>query len=244
MNNNLLQTPAALRWPSPARHEFPPLHWRCVGDISEADSVGSMAVFIVDGDDTHRASLQALTRCDRWRTEGLATVQELLGRAPHPGPSCMVLDAALQHPGGLPALQRRVSAERVEMPVIFIAGDADVPMAVQAMKAGAVDFLTKPVSGHRLLYAVEDALAHSRAMLERSASARAIQARHATLSRREQEVMSLVVTGLLNKQVGAELGISEITVKAHRGSAMRKMGARSLPDLVNMANRLQDALAG
>ena len=243
MNNNLLQFSASLRWPGPARHEFPPVRLRGPDDTSQAGSDGSMAVFIVDADEAHRASLLALTRCGRWHAQGLATVQELLGRVPHPGPSCLVLDAAVQHPGGL-ELQRRLSAERMEMPIIFIAGDADVPMAVQAMKAGAMDFLTRPVSGHRLLYAIEDALAHSRALLERTVSMRAIQARHATLSRREQEVMSLVVAGLLNKQVGAELGISEITVKAHRGSAMRKMGARSLPDLVNMANRLQGALAG
>ena len=243
MNNNLLRFHATPRWPRPARHAFPALPWRGIDDTSRAELTGSMAVFIVDGDEAHRASLQALTRCERWRTEGLATVQELLGRAPHCGPSCLVLDAALQNPGGL-GWQRRVSAERPEMPVILIAGNADVPMAVQAMKAGAMDFLTRPVPAHRLLYAIEDALAHSRAALERSASLRAIRARHASLSRREQEVMSLVVTGLLNKQVGAELGISEITVKAHRGSAMRKMGARSLPDLVNMANRLQGAVAG
>lgn len=240
MHNNILQYPATPRWRDSARLEPPSFHLR--GIDGPTASAGSMSVFIVDVDDAHRAWLEAMIACaGGWHTEGFATAQELLERAPHPGPSCLLLDVNLQKPGGL-ELQRRVAAERTEMPIIFIAGHANVPLAVQAMKAGAMDFLTRPVCGRRLLRAIEDALACSGAALDRATSVRTIQARHATLSRREQEVMSLVVSGLLNKQVGAELGISEVTVKAHRGSVMRKMEARSLPDLVNMAGKLREPL--
>ena len=136
------------------------------------------------------------------------------------------------------AVQRRIVAERREMPVIATNGRADVPVAVQAMKAGAMDFLAKPICGASLLRSIDEALARSRAAMAQALDLRSIRARYEALSSREREVMSLVVRGLLNKQVGAELGISEVTVKAHRGSAMRKMGARTLPDLVNMAGRL------
>jgi FixJ family two-component response regulator len=240
MHNNILQYPDAPLWRDTARLEPQPFHPR--GNDSPTSSAESMSVFIVDIDDAHRARLEALIACGgAWRTEGFANAQEILERAPHPGPCCLLLDADLEQAGGL-ALQRRVAAERTEMPIIFMAGNADVPLAVQAMKSGAMDFLTKPVCGRRLLRAIEDALELSRAARDRASSVRTIQMRHAALSRREQEVMSLVVSGMLNKQVGAELGISEVTVKAHRGSVMRKMGARSLPDLVNMASKLREPL--
>jgi len=198
------------------------------------------SVFVVDGDDAARAAIAALAGRSGWRTACFTRAEELLARDPHGDPCCLVLDVDPRDPGRL-ALQRRIAAERGEMPIIAVAGRADVPGAVQAMKAGAVDFLAKPVHGPSLLHAIEEALARSRAALRRAMDVRSIRARHGTLSRREREVMSLVARGLLNKQVGAELGISEITVKAHRGSAMRKMGARTLPDLVNMAGVLRES---
>ena len=197
----------------------------------------STVVFVVDADDAARASLAGLVGRSGRRTECFASAQEFLGRVPHAGPSCLVLDVNLPHPGGI-ELQRRIVAERKEMPVIATTGQADVPVAVQAMKAGAMDFLAKPICGASLLRSVEEALARSRAAMAQALDLWSIRARYEALSIREREVMSLVVRGLLNKQAGAQLGISEVTVKAHRGNAMRKMGARSLPDLVNMAGRL------
>jgi FixJ family two-component response regulator len=206
---------------------------------SEARSPAEIrpVVFVVDDDISIRESLGSLIRFVGWQTETFESAQAFLAR-PHPhAPSCLVLDVHLPDLSGLD-LQRRVSGERSDMPIIFITGDGDVPMTVAAMKAGAVEFLTKPVCDEALIEAIRGAMERSREALAHEADLRALRGRYATLSRREREVMAHVVAGLLNKQVGDELDISEITVKAHRGSAMRKMEARSLPDLVNMAGRL------
>ena len=194
-------------------------------------------VFIVDDDVSVRESLELLIAEAGWRPEVFASAQEFLARPRPQSPSCLVLDVSLPDLNGL-ELQTRVAGERSEMPVIFITGHGDIPMTVQAMKAGAVEFLTKPFTPEVLLGAVQSALERSRDCLDEQANLRVLRERHASLSRREREVMALVVRGQLNKQVGADLGISEITVKAHRGRVMRKMRARSLPELVNIATRL------
>ena len=194
-------------------------------------------VFVVDDDVSVRESLELLIRAAGWQAEIFQSAQEFLARPPVPVPSCLVLDVNLPDLNGLD-LQSLVSVERTDMPIIFITGYGDVPMTVKAMKAGAVEFLTKPFNDEVLLAAVEHALKRSQDALTLSGDLQALRDRHELLSRREREVMALVVSGLLNKQVGFELGISEITVKAHRGQMMRKMKARSLPELVNMAARL------
>jgi|SRR5271165_2138337 len=194
-------------------------------------------VFVVDDDISVRESLELLIRCEGWQPETFSSGQEFLTRPRVLVPSCLVLDFSLPEFNGL-ELQKRVAIERPEMPIIFITGYRDVPMTVQAMKAGAVEFLTKPFSEDALLSAIRAALERSRLALGREAQMRVLQHRYASLSSREREVMALVVTGLLNKQIGAELGISEITVKAHRGKVMQKMQANSLPDLVRMAAKL------
>ncbi|TIP88333.1 MAG: response regulator transcription factor, partial [Mesorhizobium sp.] len=163
--------------------------------------------------------------------------EEFLSHPRVSAPSCLVLDVTLPDLNGLD-LQKRIAGDRVDMPIIFITGHNDVPMTVQAMKAGAVEFLTKPFSEDVLLSAIQNAIERSQAVFVREAGLQILRDCHASLSRREREVMALVVSGLLNKQVGFELGISEITVKAHRGKMMQKMKARSLPDLVNMNARL------
>ena len=194
-------------------------------------------VFVVDDDVSVRESLEALIRCEGWQPEIFASAQEFLSRPPVAVPSCLVLDVNLPDLSGLD-LQKRVGADRTDMPIIFITGYGDVPMTVRAMKAGAVEFLTKPFDDDALLSAIRHAIDRSHTALRQAADIRALRDGYTSLSRREREVMALVVTGLMNKQVGFELGISEITVKAHRGQVMRKMRARSLPDLVNMNARL------
>jgi FixJ family two-component response regulator len=194
-------------------------------------------VFVVDDDISVRESLELLIPCEGWRPETFASAGEFLRRPRAFVPSCLVLDISLPGLNGL-ELQKRVVAERTDMPIIFIAGHADVATTVQAMKAGAVEFLTKPFSDRVLLNAIRDAIERSRIALDRETEERALRDRHASLTPRERQVMALVVSGLLNKQVGGELGISEITVKAHRGQVMQKMKANSLPHLVNMAGKL------
>jgi FixJ family two-component response regulator len=197
-------------------------------------------VFVVDDDVSVRESLESLIACAGWQTETFASAQEFLARPRSLAPTCLVLDVGLPDLNGL-ELQERIAGDRTDMPIIFITGYGDVPMTVRAMKAGALEFLTKPFSDDALLKAIRDALERSRAALDRGAEMRVLQDRYASLSRREQEVMALVVAGLLNKQVGGELGISEITVKAHRGRMMRKMQADSLAHLVRMAELLRVA---
>jgi len=194
-------------------------------------------VFVVDDDVSVRESLELLIRCEGWQPETFASAQEFLARPRSPVPSCLVLDVSLPGLSGLD-LQQHVAVERPDMPIIFITGYGDVPMTVQAMKAGAVEFLTKPFSDDVLLSAIRQAVERSETTLGHAAEMRTLRDRYASLSGREREVMALVVAGLLNKQVGSDLGISEITVKAHRGRMMQKMKADSLADLVNMAARL------
>jgi FixJ family two-component response regulator len=195
-------------------------------------------VFVVDDDISIRESLELLIRHEGWLPETFATAEAFLARPRAPVPSCLVLDVGLPDLNGLD-LQQRISVERIEMPIIFITGSGDVPMTVRAMKAGAVEFLTKPFDEEALLASIRGAIARSAVALGQEAEMRLLRDRHASLSPREREVMALVVAGLLNKQVGGELGISEITVKAHRGRMMQKMQAASLANLVGMAAKLR-----
>ena len=195
-------------------------------------------VFVVDDDISVRESLQLLIQCEGWHPETFASAQEFLDRPRSLVPSCLILDVSLPGLNGLD-LQKRVSVERPDMPIIFITGYGDVPTTVQAMKAGAVEFLTKPFSDLALLNAIRQAIERSRIALGYEAQMQALRNCYASLTTRERQVMALVVSGRLNKQVGGELGISEITVKAHRGKVMQKMKADSLADLVKMAARLR-----
>jgi FixJ family two-component response regulator len=180
--------------------------------------------------------LELLIKNAGWKPELFASAQDFLSRPRVAGPSCLVLDVTLPGLNGL-ELQEQL-AGRTDMPIIFITGYGDVPMTVRAMKAGAVEFLTKPFRDDVLLDAIRDAIERSRAALRLDAEMRTLRTCYGSLTPREREVMALVVSGLLNKQIGGELGISEITVKAHRGQVMRKMSAESLPELVTMAARL------
>ena len=194
-------------------------------------------VFVVDDDVSVRESLELLIDSAGWQAETFASAEEFLAHPRVLTPSCLVLDVTLPDLNGLD-LQKRVAADRIDMPIIFITGYGDVPMTVQAMKAGAVEFFTKPLNDDVLVSAIRHAIDRSRTALREEAEMRALRDSYASLTRREREVMALVVAGLLNKQVGGELDISEITVKAHRGNVMRKMNANSLADLVTMAAKL------
>jgi len=193
-------------------------------------------VFVVDDDISVRESLALLITSAGWRPETFASAQDFLQRPRVGVPCCAVLDVRIPGLDGL-ELQQRLG-ERTDMPIIFITGYGDVPMTVCAMKAGAIEFLTKPFREDVLLEAIRHAIERSRAALRQEWEMQGLRSGYASLTPREREVMALVVTGLLNKQVGGELDISEITVKAHRGQVMRKMRADSLPDLVTMAARL------
>src|SRR3989441_2744408 len=198
-------------------------------------------VFVVDDDVSVRESLELLIRCERWQPETFASAQEFLTRPRALVPSCLVLDVSLPGLNGLD-LQKRVAVERTDMPIIFITGYGDVPMTVQAMKAGAVEFLTKPFSDEVLLSAIRQAIERSRAARAHESELHELRDRYESLTPREREIMALVVSGLLNKQIAFKLGISEITVKAHRGRVMRKMQVDSLADLVRAAAALDVSL--
>src|SRR6204780_1424213 len=195
-------------------------------------------VFIVDDDVSVRESLELLVHCAGWQPESFASAQAFLDYPRVTLPNWLVLGVSLPGLNGLD-LQRIVADERTDMPIIFITGYGDVPMTVRAMKAGAVEFLTKPFSDDVLLSAIRAALERSRVALGLEAEMRVLRDRYASLSQRERQVMALVVSGLLNKQVGGELCISEITVKAHRGKVMQKMKAASFAHLVNMGTKLR-----
>jgi RNA polymerase sigma factor (sigma-70 family) len=197
-------------------------------------------VFVVDDDVSVRESLELLVANAGWRPQTFSSAQEFLAYPRVFTPSCLILDVSLPDLNGLD-LQKRITLDRIDMPIIFITGHGDVPMTVKAMKAGAIEFLTKPFDEDELLSAIRHAIERSRNFLRRQSEIDSLRECFATLTAREREVLALVVTGLPNKQVGGELGISEITVKAHRGRVMQKMGADSLPSLVKMAARLRIA---
>ena len=195
-------------------------------------------VFVIDGDVSVRESLGLLIRAAGWQAETFASAFEFLVRPRPMVPSCLILDVAPPDLNGL-ELQARIAAERRDLPIIFLSGSCDVSTTVKAMKGGALEFMMKPFDSDVLLSAIRNAIKHSEAALGRERQMHMLRVDYGSLTPREREVMTLVVSGLLNKQVGGELGISEITVKAHRGNVMRKMRANSFADLVNMATRLR-----
>jgi FixJ family two-component response regulator len=195
-------------------------------------------VFVVDSETSVRESLELLVRAAGWQAETFASAQEFLARPRSVVPSCLILDVTLPDLNGL-ELQERIASERTDMPIIFLTGSADIAMIVRAMKRGALEFLTKPFDAEALLIAIQHAIKRSETALARENQLHALRTFYGSLTQREREVMTLVVSGLPNKQVGGELGISEITVKAHRGNVMRKMKANSFANLINMAARLR-----
>lgn len=198
----------------------------------------SPTVFVVDDDISVRESLEFLIREEGWQVETFMSAEEFVNRPREFVPSCLILDISMPGLNGL-ELQKRLAVERPEIPIIFLTGDGDIPKTVQAIKAGAVEFLTKPFSDIALLSAISGAIERSKTLIGRDAEIRALRSRYARLTPREREVLALVVVGKANKEVAYELGISEVTVKAHRGSMMQKMGVGSLAELVNQAARLR-----
>ena len=208
-------------------------------ELGSSDTSSNLPIVFVVVDDVYlRESLELLIRHEGWQPETFAFAREFLARPRPLVPNCLVLDVSLQDLNGLD-LQKRIAVERIETPIIFVASQGDVPTSVQAMKAGAVEFLIKPFCDEALSGAIREGLKRSSVALGREAEMRLLRDGYASLSHRERQVMALVLSGLLNKQVGAELGISEITVKAHRGRVMQKMGAKSVVNLVRMAMRLR-----
>jgi DNA-binding NtrC family response regulator len=237
-NNGALPNPFPIRDEHSVKTEYLPGH-----ELGSTNTSPNLPiVFVVDDEVSARESMELLIRRQGWQPETFEFAREFFDRPRPNAPNCLVLDISLQDLNGL-ELQKRIVTERSETPVIFITGHGDVPTSVQAMKAGAVEFLIKPFSDEALLGAIREALKRSSIALGREAEMRSVRDRYASLSHRERQVMALVLSGLLNKQVGAELGISEITVKAHRGRVMQKMGAKSVIDLVRMATRLRSERA-
>jgi len=226
--------------PLPVSYERPVTTGHVIGNGLESSkpSPDLPIVFVVDHDASARESMGLSIRQEGWQSETFALAREFLNQPRPLVPNCLVLDISLPDFNGLD-LQKRIMVERIETPIIFITGHGDVPTSVQAMKAGAVEFLIKPFTNEALLDAIREALKRSSSALGREAQMRSVRECYGALSHRERQVMALVLSGLLNKQIGAELGISEITVKAHRGRMMQKMGAKSIVDLVRMAARLR-----
>jgi FixJ family two-component response regulator len=201
--------------------------------MKESDPI----VFVVDDDASVRDAVQRLIASVGLRVQTFGSTREFLSSKRPEAPACLVLDVRLPDVSGL-ELQRDLAAANSNIPIIFITGHADVPMTVRAMKAGAVEFLTKPFRGQELIDAIQEAIAKDRVAWSERAQMAELRSRYDSLTPREKEVLTLVASGLLNKQIGAELGTSELTIKTHRGRVMEKMGAESLADLVRMAERL------
>jgi FixJ family two-component response regulator len=212
-------------------------------DLSSQTAQSTAVVFVIDPDSAARESLEVLIGCQGWRPKTFRSAEEFLACPLELVPSCLLLEVSLPGLTGL-ELQKRVARERPHLPIIFLSAEGDIPTTVEAMKAGAIEFLTKPLRDKELLTAVREGLERSGLIFAREADKQDIRRCYASLSPRERQVMALVSSGLLNKEVAGELGISEITVKAHRGQVMRKMQAGSFADLVRMARKLGLARSG